>query len=516
MKTATFENMKCMLKSLALAVVSIPLLVSCGGGARNTYNSMSELERFRSSEKELTFTVNGIPLTVVIVDGGTFTMGKTPEQGAGNDPVMHQVILDGFAIGKTEVTQALWEAVMGSNPSSVQDPNASVDRVTWRECQKFVTRLSKATGVNFRLPTEAEWEFAARGGMETRHYCCSGSQDGKARVNELGIYDMSGNVWEWVSDTWATFNNSLVINPTGPETAPAKVLRGGWSGSGLSELLVSSRKPMDETTRAVNVGLRVALTTGERYPAEIETVFTGHSIDREESDTRNETVVVKGVSFKMIACPGGTFYMGATDEQRNWAEQDEYPVHEVTLDNFKIGQYPVTVGLWKAVMDYLPVGNRTDNMPVVNVSWYDAQMFIFKLNNLTGRKFRLPSESEWEYAAREGQTDGDNVFAGSKYCQLVAVYYQKNEENSVQRVGTMRPNAFGIYDMSGNVWEWCYDRYGTYTEEPELNPIGPVEGDTRLIRGGSAQSRFDACRVSNRSEMYPVNVKSTFGFRIAL
>ena len=203
------------------------------------------------------YTVNGVSFTMVDVEGGTFTMGATSEQGSDADSYekpTHKVTLSNYAIGETEVTQELWQAVMGRNPANFKgDLQRPVEQVSWNDCQKFIKKLNQLTGENFRLPTEAEWEYAARGGNKSKGYKYSGSNtiDDVAwstynssstthavktkQPNELGLYDMSGNVWEWCSDWKGYYSSSAQTNPTGPSTGSYRVLRGGaWStyGSG--------------------------------------------------------------------------------------------------------------------------------------------------------------------------------------------------------------------------------------------------------------------------------------------
>ena len=192
--------------------------------------------------------VNGVRYEMVKVNAGTFTMGATSEM---KDPYdderpTHQVTLtNNYYMGKTEVTQALWKAVMGSNPSSFKGDNKPVENVSWNDCQTFIKKLNQATGKNFRLPTEAEWEFAARGGNNSKHYQYSGSNniddvawdtddsDGTHDVatkspNELGLYDMSGNVSEWCQDVYGNYSSSAQTDPKGPTGESFRVLRDVW------------------------------------------------------------------------------------------------------------------------------------------------------------------------------------------------------------------------------------------------------------------------------------------------
>ena len=184
---------------------------------------------------------------------------------------------------------------------------------------------------------------------------------------------------------------------------------------------------------------------------------------------------------EMVLVEGGTFMMGQDGDERT------SPVHQVTLSNFKIGKYPVTQGQWVAVM-----GNNSshfqkgDDYPVENVSWIDVQDFITKLNQLTSKKYRLPTKAEWEYAARGGNKSKGYIYSGSNNINEVAWYYGNNKPYSpygTKTVGTKAPNELGIYDMTGNVCEMCNDWYGHYSVEAQVNPMGPSEGTDRVVHG---------------------------------
>ena len=229
-----------------------------------------------------------------------------------------------------------------------------------------------------------------------------------------------------------------------------------------------------------------------------------------------KTYTVSGVSFTMIAVDGGTFTMGATSEQGSDYDDDERPTHQVTLSSFAIGQTEVTQELWQAVMGSNPSNFKGAKRPVESVSWNDCQTFITKLNQLTGKKFRLPTEAEWEYAARGGKNSKGYKYAGSNAIDDVAWYDGNSGET--HEVAKKKPNELGLYDMSGNVWEWCQDWYGSsyYSNSPQTNPTGPSSGSDRVLRGGSWFSSAGRCRVSYRSSSYPDNRFSYDGLRLAL
>ena len=228
-----------------------------------------------------TFTVNAVQFKMVKVKGGTFQMGATSEQGSDaydDEYPVHSVTLSDYYIGQTEVTQELWEAVMGSNPSYFEGDNQyPVENVSWNDCQEFIEKLNRLTGKNFRLPTEAEWEYAARGGNKSKGYKYSGSNDADAvawyeknsgskthpvetkQSNELGLYDMSGNVHEWCQDWYGDYSSRSQSNPKGANTGSERVLRSGCGCSIASHVRVSIRGSNTPDYRRYNFGLRLAL-----------------------------------------------------------------------------------------------------------------------------------------------------------------------------------------------------------------------------------------------------------------
>lgn len=235
------------------------------------------------------------------------------------------------------------------------------------------------------------------------------------------------------------------------------------------------------------------------------------------SSASSITIPVKdGISIEMVKVEGGTFMMGATPEMKNsWTE--ERPIHQVTLTNdYYIGKYEVTQSLWCALMDNNPSYFKGDNLPVEQVSWDDCQKFINKLNDITGRKFRLPTEAEWEYAARGGKKSRGYQYSGSNKISDVA-WYSSNSEHKTQPVGLKLANELGLYDMSGNVDEWCFDRFGFYSALSQTNPLGADDGICRVYRGGSWEQTTGFCRSSDRSN-YGTSKNRIYnlGFRLAL
>ena len=228
------------------------------------------------------------------------------------------------------------------------------------------------------------------------------------------------------------------------------------------------------------------------------------------------TIPVKnGISIEMVKVEAGSFNMGATPEMEN-PYDSEKPVHRVTLtNNYYIGKYEVTQALWQAVMGSNPSYFKGDDLPVEKVSWDDCQDFISKLNAMTGKRFRLPTEAEWEYAARGGKKSQGYQYSGSNTIDNVA-WYHDNSGSKTHAVGTKQPNELGIYDMTGNVSEWCQDRYGDYSGVPQTNPTGSVDGKFRVNRGGSWMFFARFCRSSFHSSNSSDDREEYLGLRLVL
>ncbi|MCI6563901.1 MAG: formylglycine-generating enzyme family protein [Bacteroidales bacterium] len=230
----------------------------------------------------------------------------------------------------------------------------------------------------------------------------------------------------------------------------------------------------------------------------------------------NGTLTVNGIKYNMVWVNGGTFRMGGTSEQGSDADSDdEYPVHSVTLSGYYIGKTEVTQALWKAVMGSNPSRFKGDNLPVEWISWNDCQEFIRKLNALTGQHFRLPTEAEWEFACRGGNNSRGYKYSGSNYIDNVA-WYLDNSGDKTHPVATKLPNELGIYDMSGNVYEWCNDWKGDYSSGAQTNPKGPYDGSDRVDRGGSWCINAVGCRSSIRSSDSPGYRYGYLGLRLSL
>ena len=226
-------------------------------------------------------------------------------------------------------------------------------------------------------------------------------------------------------------------------------------------------------------------------------------------------------SFEMISVESGVFYMGAQREYPDDINYDmsaagiESPVHLVTISGFSIGKYEVTQAQWTAAMGSNPSIHIGDSLPVENVTWEQVQEFITLLNNITGLNYRLPTEAEWEFAAKGGNGSEGNLYSGSSVLGACGWYYL-NSESSTHVVGTKSPNEIGIYDMSGNVREWCNDWLDYYSSIDENDPQGPDNGNLKVNRGGSWSTPAINCRNTCRSSNYPHESSQDLGFRLAI
>lgn len=233
------------------------------------------------------------------------------------------------------------------------------------------------------------------------------------------------------------------------------------------------------------------------------------------------TFTLRDVSFDMVYIHGDTFTMGATAEQESDAECNETPIHIVSLSDYYMGKYEVTQELWQEVMGNNPSYFKCDSNPVEEISWDDCQIFITNLNKLLAsqlgdKHFALPTEAQWEYAARGGNQSKRYKYSGSNDIDDVA-WYVTNSNKKTHSVGTKYPNELGLYDMSGNVKEWCQDWYNDYTNETQEDPTGPTFASNRVYRGGCWRDRANHCRVSSRASHYSPSFHYNFlGLRLCL
>lgn len=328
--------------------------------------------------------------------------------------------------------------------------------------------------------------------INTAKVVCSVEYDGGAEVTERGV-------------CWDTIQN--------PTIDSNKTSDGNGVGTFTSELSnLASQTTYYVRAYAVN---NVGVSYGE------EKCFTTLIDETEEEQVLSDTTVtVNGVSFTMISVKGGIFEMGAQNvdpSQPNYDEEAwarEAPVHLVTLSDYYIGETEVTQELWQAVMGGNPSHFIGAQKPVEQVTWNDCQTFVKRLNQLTGMNFRLPTEAEWEFAAKGGNESQGYKFSGSDNIDEVAWYSADGKKT--RDVKNKLPNELGIYDMCGNVMEWCYDLFADYTSNHQTNPTGAISGTDHIIRGGCCLSNAAYCRMTIRSFFNAGGLSYGIGFRLAL
>ena len=583
--------------------------------------------------KELSFDLGGgVKLEMVLIPAGEFLMGSpdSAKDALDGEKPQHRVrISKPFYLGKYLVTQEQWEAVMGDNPSKFKGPRNPVERVSWEDCQVFLGKLNEkfrrphpsplpAGEGEFRLPTEAQWEYACRAGSTTR-YCFGDTENGlgeyawygensdrhthpvgEKKPNAWGLHDMHGNVWECCQDWYdkGYYARSPTDDPMGPTTGWYRVPRGGGYSDPAGDCPSAYRYRIGPRYRRGDVGLRVSRvladiplvkrptippTTEYRMWSDVtgkfrfEATFEGFQdgkvrlrdrngrlrevppeklseanrklVDQERpgtsetnqgippltpanlSPTPNKEIAVdlsNGVKLEMVLIPAGEFLMGSPESDR-LASDDEKPQHRVRISKpFYLGKYLVTQEQWEAVMGDNPSKFKGPRNPVERVSWEDCQVFLGKLNEKFRRphpsplpagegEFRLPTEAQWEYACRAGSTTrycfGDTENGLGEYA-----WYIENSGRQTHPVGEKKPNAWGLYDMHGNVWEWCQDWYdsGYYAKSPTDGPMGPTTALGRVDRGGGWFSSAGDCRSAFRGRDDPGGRADTLGLRVSL
>ena len=338
-----------------------------------------------------------------------------------------------------------------------------------------------------------------------------------------------------------TANKSVIVTPIPNLSVSPTSYNFTASGGTSSTITVTSNQSWTVSSNAS------WLTTSRTNGSNNNTFTMTASANTSTSSSRSAIVTVAGGGItktvsvtqdkkntepEMVLVQDGTFRMGCTSEQGSDCWSDETPTHNVTLSSFYIGKYPVTQTQWQAIMGSNPSYLKGDNLPVEQVSWNDIvgtsgnyttlngiryyeNGFIYKLNAATGKKYRLPTEAEWEFAARGGNKSQGYKYSGSNSIGNVAWYFG-NSGSTTHAVGTKQANELGIYDMSGNVYEWCQDWYGSYISSAQTNPTGPSTGSIRVIRGGSWYGDAQSCRVSYRGNDGPDSHGSSVGFRVAL
>jgi len=330
------------------------------------------------------------------------------------------------------------------------------------------------------------------------------TEDG--RKTATCVVTVIGSVAPVVPVTSITLNKtSTTLEVNAKETLIATILPANatnknitWSCSDASVATVDNTGTV--TARAAGTTVITATSNGDNTKTATCVVTVNHS----QSIAEPEMILVRG----------GIFTMGCNSGLGVICYENEKPAHQVTLSDFYIGKYEVTQAQWREVMGNNPSRFKGDNLPVESVSWHDVQEYITRLNNITGKKYRLPTEAEWEFAARGGNKSGGYQYSGSNAINDVA-WYQGNSNQSTHPVGTKSSNELGIHDMTGNVWEWCSDWYGYYSSNAQINPQGPSSGSHRISRGSSWEYTVMMARVLTRQGNSPDTLGSTIGFRLA-
>jgi len=567
---------------------------------------------------------------LVYVEGGSFRLGEWrfgfDHEGAHNVKVSsfyiaaHEVTVADYAEfsedygGQTFMDRYLLEFGLKNTPGQVwngkeyeskadaawdhpyleQDESHPVVLVTWNDAAQFCNWLSLKEGLDqvyradrkksnyyfadfskngYRLPTEAEWEWAARGGVLSARSTWSGSDSaaeagwtmensnasthpvGTKKPNELGIYDMSGNAIEWCNDWFEEYSADgaegvAAVDPTGPASGEEKVLRGGsWRDEEIYAIIIDRTQcPPDYGFN--DLGFRVVRASGpgtdKPLPAATTTTTT---------TLPPKPVIPKGL-VEMVPVVGGSFMMGYDS-----GPGEARPAHKVTLTSFHIAKYEVTVGQFRKFAEVagyvtdaerdkgayiydsikwvvepdanwrLPHIPQTSSHPVVHITWWDAVNFCNALSDAEGLErvyeieghgvsgdlwkngYRLPTEAEWEYAARGGNLSNNTTYAGSNDAATVA-WFKRHYSEGTCPVGQKKPNELGLYDMSGNVWEWCQDRYALYSAEAQSDPCATSKEMKFVLRGGGWINGMDGCAVHYRTKDEPSNTDYTFGFRV--
>ncbi len=511
---------------------------------------------------------NSIGMKLVLIPPGEFMMGspdldKNAERW--EKPQHHVRITKPFYLGVMEVTQEEYQRVMGTNPSYFSATGNGKDKlggqdttrfplenVTWDDAAEFCRKVSQMpeekTARWYRLPSEAQWEYACRAGSTTRY--CFGDEEsglgeyawygansnvtthpvGGKKPNAWGLYDMHGNVWEWCQDYYFNENyaQSATDDPTGPDWSIFRTFRGGGWSNGTEASRSASRIGDDPGRRSFCMGFRVSLvlaeTAAERAKLSVNSdagqTFGGVAIAAREVKPSTEYSVPSTPSVAAPPLAVAPFDAEkAKQHQEAWAKHLGVPVEmtnsigmklvlnppgEFTMGNggdvhkvritkpFYLGKYLVTQTEWDAVMGLgsNPSKFKGPSNPVEQVSWDDCQLFVKRLSERCGvseGSYRLPTEAQWEYAYRAGTT-GVWFFGDNESALDDYAWYEKNSENRTHPVGQKKANPWGLFDICGNAGGWCMDWWDDWQYgrlSPLNDPVGPPSGQSHVIRGGS-------------------------------
>jgi len=511
--------------------------------------------------------VNSVGMTLLPIPAGQFNMGSPASNSEtfGREKPQHVTrITRSFHLGMHEVTQSQYQSVIGENPNYFAGADRPAEQVNWYAAVEFCRQLSqrpaeRSAGRVYRLPTEAEWEYACRAGTTTEfsfgnqrnqlpEYGWFNGNAGQTthdvglkKPNPWGLYDMHGNVWEWCHDRYADYVPGEVTNPAGPAVGPLRVIRGGSWFFDAQRCGSAFRFRRDPNVALGRLGFRVLMCTREQKAQDVvfRLQFRGRSEDGQtpqvaEHDGPDRVhvqltppqqkvglAVVNSLGMTLIPIPAGEFQMGS-GEADVWGRNREKPRHKVTMSRaFYLGATEVTQQQWQALMSTAPWKGKSknrsaDNDPATFVSWDDAVRFCRKLTFREGALYRLPTEAEWEYACRAGTT---TAFSFGHADLNLAEYgwFHPNSLLRVQPVAQRIPNPWGLYDLHGNVWEWCSDGYADgYRDWPVSDPKGPRtrQGADRVVRGGSWFSGVRFCRSASRRRQAQSTASDSLGFRV--
>jgi formylglycine-generating enzyme required for sulfatase activity len=492
---------------------------------------------------------NSIGMKLIPIAAGRFTMGSpASERGSQEDELLHKVELTrSFHMGKTEVTEHQWAMVMEepfrTEMVEVRDPDTKrlikkeerqvknpkldsqlpITDISWSQAVEFCKRLGqlpeeKKEGRHYRLPTEAEWEYACRAGTSTAYsfgddpstldsYAWHKGNSNKLmpvalkKPNAWRLFDMHGNAAEWCFDYYGDYAESLVLDPLGANSSQnlTYAVRSGSIKSRVIEVRSSSREKSLE--KGPLIGFRLVLT----------------------SDGDTHAYTTNSIGQHLVKIHKGSFEMGSD------AGSSERPVHTVELTkDFLISSTEVTQGQWTLVMGTEPWKEynvaRGEDYAACGISWFDAQDFCRRLSSQkdeqdNGRVYRLPTEAEWEFACRAG-SKSDFFFGDLKDLEKIQIFAWFRDSNmqipGPHRVSQKDPNSWGLYDMHGNVAEWCSDFYGSYSGGGFRNPSGPPEGEYRVFRGGSWNNLASNSRSADRYRALPHERNDRQGFRVVV
>lgn len=510
---------------------------------------------------------------------GTFQMGSAPGEEEFEGESQRAVELTtGFWIARTETTQELWLKMMRENPSKNKgiaegfkgsdflspqyilaiDPQRPVECVSWNDVQNFLKEINNkhplAPGWKWSLPTSAQWEYACRAGTTTifsgdlralawfdnTSSICETYRVGVRAPNAWNIHDMHGNVMEWCSD-WSGGHASVSsINPMGPFNGEFRVVRGGSSQSSSIYCRSAYSTGFTPSSKSVTIGFRLAIVSGNHEHNGLSLKPAGLESQDLVGNSAGESRRV--FDFDLIWCPPGEFLMGSAEQSAGSAvsgikptveeegRQADETAHRVILTKgFWLSKSEVTQKIWLQSAASNPSTFVGENLPVENISWLEVQEWFSVINAKfslpSGWIFALPTEAQWEYACRAGSNLPFPSTNPEDYC-----WYKINSNGRTNPVAQKRSNAWGIFDMHGNVSEWCLDYYGEYSS-PSVDPSFGVRKNSdlglkssffndslnqRVVRGGAWSSTIDRCRSAWRGRASPDVRVNVVGFRLAL